>query len=540
MSALQRPGERGGRTLIAIVIVIAAVCAVVLVLHVQPWKPTPPSPPIPPGPPVSAIPTPAMPTVTEPTLVVAASDSSAASKAGADYTCDGINDQHEIQAAIDALPASGGTVRLTEGTFNCAGSLLPKSYTTLKGQNNESTNLIFTNNGLVWMKNDFVALEGFRATGSGYSGQSAHRGVIYITASHVWVRNVTATADRSIQAVFYVRSIEGYNKAIECIAFIGCVADGPGTYGFLHSSQDTDYKVHKYVQYIDCRAIDCGRYSRFNNWVTGFDFAELNDIENLRVTRCVAEGSWESGFHLEWAPAKKDIVFSDCISRNNGQKPYPEYYDTSGEYYFGAGYMAPRGQYTFNNCTAEGNSAYGFFFSYPDGVSLYNCTDRETGRGKTDYSAVKPTSFFIVQSLLTNANPSIVMDNCESIESFGYGLHIALMDHVQIKNFRLTDPTGIDGKGAVVGGSPRGALFVDSSIDIRATGDRVSTLIYAMGNRNVVYSGQINSNAVQPFVIDGYGTSNVLVRNMQILPVGSTGITLTQDVPEGAVKIVKS
>ncbi|MDN7013311.1 hypothetical protein FGW20_09695 [Methanoculleus sp. FWC-SCC3] len=534
MPAIQCPRERGGRTLIAIIIVITAVCAVVLALHFQPWKPAPS------GPPVPAIPTPAVPTVTGPTIIVAASDSSAASKDGADYVCDGIDDQYEIQAAIDALPASGGTVQLTEGTFNCAGSVLPGSYTTLKGRGDESTHLIFTNNGLIWMKNDSIALESFRATGSGYSGKSAHMGVIYITASHMWIKDVTATADRSIQAVFYVQSIEGYDRDIEYIAFIGCVADSPGTYGFLHSSQDTEYKVHRYVQYTDCRAIDCGRDSRFNNWVTGFDFAELNDIESLRVNRCIAEGSWESGFHLEWAPTKNDIVFSDCISRNNGQKPYPDYYDTSGEYYFGAGYMAPRGSYTFNNCTAEGNSAYGFFFSYPDGVYLYDCTDLETGRGKTDYSQVKPTSFFIVQSLLTDANPSIVMENCESIESFGYGLHIALMDHVRINNFRLTDPAGIDGRGAVVGGSPRGALFVDSSIDIHATGDRVSTLIYAMGNRNVVYSGQINSNAVQPFVIDGYGTSNVRVQNMQILPVGSTGITLTRDVPEGAVTIVKS
>ena len=534
MPEIPRPRKRGRRTLIAIVIVIAAMCAVVLVLQIQPWKPTPP------GPAVTTIPTPVVPTTTGPTIVVAASDSSAASKAGADYICDGIDDQHEIQAAIDALPAGGGTVRMTEGTFNCSGSILPRSYTTLKGRGDESTHLIFTNNGLIWMKCDSIALEGFRATGSGYSGKSAHMGVIYITASHMWVKDVTATADGSIQAVFYVHSIEGYNKAIEYIAFVGCVAGSPGTFGFLHSSQDTDHKVHRYVQYTDCRAIDCGRYSRFNNWVTGFDFAELNDIESLRVTRCIAEGSWESGFHFEWAPAKNDVVLTDCISRNNGQKPYPDYYDTSGEYYFGAGYYAPRGAYTFNNCIAEGNSAYGFFFSYPDGVSLYNCTDRETGRGKTDYSQVKPTSFFIVQSLLTDANPSLVMENCESIESFGYGLHIALMDHMQIKNFRLTDPAGIDGKGAVLGGSPRGALFVDSSIDIHATGDRVSTLIYAMGNRNVVYSGQINSNAAQPFVIDGYGTSNVLVKGMRILPVGSTGITLTQDVPDGAVKIVKS
>jgi hypothetical protein len=51
------------------------------------------------------------------TIVIAASDSSAKSKAQADYVCDGIDDQVEIQAAIDALPSSGGSILLLEGTF---------------------------------------------------------------------------------------------------------------------------------------------------------------------------------------------------------------------------------------------------------------------------------------------------------------------------------------------------------------------------------------------------------------------------------------
>lgn len=51
------------------------------------------------------------------TLVVAASDASTQAKNGADYVCDGVNDQEELQAAIDALPASGGRVVLSEGRF---------------------------------------------------------------------------------------------------------------------------------------------------------------------------------------------------------------------------------------------------------------------------------------------------------------------------------------------------------------------------------------------------------------------------------------
>src|SRR4030043_392927 len=50
-------------------------------------------------------------------LTVAASDASDISKGRADYICDGVNDEVQIQAAIDALPALGGRVLLTEGNF---------------------------------------------------------------------------------------------------------------------------------------------------------------------------------------------------------------------------------------------------------------------------------------------------------------------------------------------------------------------------------------------------------------------------------------
>jgi len=52
------------------------------------------------------------------TFVVAASDTSASSIAQADYVCDSIADEVEIQAAIDALPADGGLVLLSGGIFN--------------------------------------------------------------------------------------------------------------------------------------------------------------------------------------------------------------------------------------------------------------------------------------------------------------------------------------------------------------------------------------------------------------------------------------
>jgi hypothetical protein len=51
-------------------------------------------------------------------FLVAASDAAPDTQAHADFLCDGINDQDEIIAAFNALPSTGGTVTLSEGTFN--------------------------------------------------------------------------------------------------------------------------------------------------------------------------------------------------------------------------------------------------------------------------------------------------------------------------------------------------------------------------------------------------------------------------------------
>jgi len=72
------------------------------------------------------------------TFVVAASDSSAASKAQADYVCDGTADYVQIQAAIDALPAGGGRVVLSEGTFTLD-DVQAGEITTLLISNNATT-----------------------------------------------------------------------------------------------------------------------------------------------------------------------------------------------------------------------------------------------------------------------------------------------------------------------------------------------------------------------------------------------------------------
>jgi hypothetical protein len=68
------------------------------------------------------------------TYLVAATDASTEIKAIADYTCDGTADEVQIQAALEALPAVGGTALLSEGTFTLSGTVDIPSKATLAGQ----------------------------------------------------------------------------------------------------------------------------------------------------------------------------------------------------------------------------------------------------------------------------------------------------------------------------------------------------------------------------------------------------------------------
>ena len=476
---------------------------------------------------------------TTPTLIVAASDSSAADKASAAYVCDGVNDHMEIQAALNALPSSGGVVLLTSGTYNCAGIIAPKAGSTLKGEGESETYLKFTRDGRINVDREYVTLDGFHIQGSGYSSGVKWLGVMTIRASHAKIHNITGTADASIQAVFLlIHDPTVYAPTLQDIEFTNCKAVDTGTYGFLHNAWGTTNKVIKDVRYENCAAINCGKYGAFNPWVTGFDFAELNDIEGLRVKNCLAEGTLESGFHFEFDPRKVDCVLENCVSRNNGQKPYPTRpYQQSdmSTHYFGCGYYAPNADVTFINCVAEGNSLYGFYAT--NGGKLYNCVERDTGAGKTDYSYKKPAGYYAVPCRSTN--PSLVMENCTSIDSHGYGLQVDLANNVKIRNFHLENPAGVNGKGTCLGGS--NGQFDNAEVNIYASGDRVETLIWAKENENTVFSGQIVSDAAKPFLIEGYGTRNVRVKDMEIvsktLPAGSSGVTIAGTVPAGQVTL---
>ena len=69
-----------------------------------------------------------------PSIFVASSTATASEKLIANYICDGVNDDVEINAALNSLPANGGRVILSEGTFVLGNSITMKSFQRLEGQ----------------------------------------------------------------------------------------------------------------------------------------------------------------------------------------------------------------------------------------------------------------------------------------------------------------------------------------------------------------------------------------------------------------------
>ena len=99
-------------------------------------------------------------------LVVAASDSSAKSRAQADYVADGTADQVEIQAAIDALPAVGGTIVLSNGTFYISDTILLTKPVKLLGQGAGSTKLLkMADLPVIKVHSSYAGLQGIEIDG---------------------------------------------------------------------------------------------------------------------------------------------------------------------------------------------------------------------------------------------------------------------------------------------------------------------------------------------------------------------------------------
>ncbi len=291
------------------------------------------------------------------TVSVAASDSSATSKSQANYVCTGTNDQTQITNALNAVAASGGgTVHLSEGTFTVNWLTIPANVV-LQGKGSATTFLQSPSSGSIDLPNPGSKLGGVKISG---------KSMVYITASHVTVQDVTITSRGMRWCSFGVETLSSTNP-VEDVEFRDCKVIDSDNIGYWISATSYGWYV-KNLRFINCQAINCGATAQFNPWVVGFDLAEMASVDGMLVENCYASGNYESGFHFEGQPVVRNAVLRNCVSENNGLSPTA---------IWGAGYVLGEGT-VVENCVSRNNKDG--FFVHSNGVAIKQCTDTSSER----------------------------------------------------------------------------------------------------------------------------------------------------------------
>ncbi|MDD4453284.1 MAG: polysaccharide deacetylase family protein [Proteiniphilum sp.] len=214
------------------------------------------------------------------TLVVAASDSSANGKAQADYVCDGTADNVKIQAALDALPATGGKIQLLDGTFKLASTLSRAinsitiegcGYSTFVYNNNE-TKLIDLGTTSNWTISNIYLDYG------GISLQSA----IAWRINNIWIKNqygsirtyIDSWAESHLGAASDGNLVSEISKHPLIEVFSDFESDTWETLGTGSQTFDTD------VKYCGTRSLKCVTAVGSSQQVTSVPGTPIPDFTN--------------------------------------------------------------------------------------------------------------------------------------------------------------------------------------------------------------------------------------------------------------------
>jgi hypothetical protein len=279
------------------------------------------------------------------TIMIAALDSSSTWKSQATAICTGTSDQNTINKYL----TTGSTVQLAPGTFNCNGSIYPKSNSHLFGQGN-TTIINLQNANISALDVNNIELDHFKITGNATGGGAIFLACYRGSASGFYVHDILCTslgttADFEVYANTYT---------ISNIVFSRCDASNPDGFGFYIGGEGSNPAVQN-ITFYKCTVENAGVAStRTGNWATGFDFNEgpVADVNHLQVINCSVNGAWEAGFYMEDSNAagtsEKDFIITGCSATNCGQKPGS---------YMGFGYLIGSYTTTLNDVVLYGNTA---------------------------------------------------------------------------------------------------------------------------------------------------------------------------------------
>jgi len=303
------------------------------------------------------------------TLIVAASDSLHPNMA--DYVCGGVDDQVEINAAINALPATGGTVLLLEGTYSISAPIVLVKNCALKGvgggkavqitlANNSDCNMIY------FQQTDAVSsflYVGYLLLAGNKANQASGRGILFewdganvmmdfeiervyvnsckedgIKIDHCWGGHIHDCNSESNDAYAYYiygnqthvhdcyasNSNDGFYVASNDQFYNNCYALGCTRHGFQvlssHNSKFSNIRV--YDPGTDGMNLN-GNYMLFSNIEVHGDGGDAFDLNGVNYSQFIGgviqgiSGTWTNGFNIRSASSHCTISgynFTDCIT----------------------------------------------------------------------------------------------------------------------------------------------------------------------------------------------------------------------------------
>jgi len=180
------------------------------------------------------------------TFVVAASNANSKVKEYADYICDGVDDQVQIQAAIDALPSTGGSILLSNGQFNISSTILIKSYVTFAGvgpstilylSNNSNVDVLSSNPALAL---DYINIRDLRINGN-KDNNSAGSGIYLYNPARLFIDNV-AIINPKADGIRLERESNSLNRYGESLIHNSYLANGDGN--GISVNLDNDFTIY--------------------------------------------------------------------------------------------------------------------------------------------------------------------------------------------------------------------------------------------------------------------------------------------------------
>jgi parallel beta-helix repeat protein len=223
----------------------------------------------------------------------------------ADYVCDGTADEVQIQAAIDSINATSGTVVLLGGGFNIAAPIrMATQGISLIGQGpvqsllyrgyNEATN----SSGLIYITAAYTSVENMAIDGGRAVYTSTDNHSIYTFAnltnlffsklnltqtrgSGIYLSATTVNSKTSVSDCIASKNGEGfYNNGADYVSFTRCQGIANTAHGFYVVSGD-------YINMLDCFAT-----------LNGSDGIYLGTGTGSKAVECLSTSNTNLGFYM--------------------------------------------------------------------------------------------------------------------------------------------------------------------------------------------------------------------------------------------------